>query len=179
VYPRLVRDFYGHLEVVQDDDSGIILQITVQGHTIQIDPRVISSIIDVLVLPISTNPFTEVLEPPSLEQLRDYFDAHPQGDERAHAHIKINAFSAPHRLLAKIVLHNPWPTARRIELVLKRAHFLYALVIRTPFCLCRSILNIMLEMRDDHSIGLPFVCLVTKICLQSVTDISAEPRMRV
>jgi hypothetical protein len=25
VYPQLVRDFYGHLEVIQDDDSGIIL----------------------------------------------------------------------------------------------------------------------------------------------------------
>jgi hypothetical protein len=42
VYPRLVRDFYGHLEVVQDDDSGIILQTTVQGHIIQIDPQAIS-----------------------------------------------------------------------------------------------------------------------------------------
>jgi hypothetical protein len=43
VYPRLVRDFYGHLEVVQDDDSAIILQSTVQGH--KIDLQVISSII--------------------------------------------------------------------------------------------------------------------------------------
>jgi len=25
VYPRLVRDSYGHLEVVQDDENGIIL----------------------------------------------------------------------------------------------------------------------------------------------------------
>jgi len=32
VLPRLVREFYGNLEVVQDEDSGIILQSTVQGH---------------------------------------------------------------------------------------------------------------------------------------------------
>jgi hypothetical protein len=51
--------------------------------------------------------------------------------------------------------------------------------MRVPFCLCKHILNILLEMRDDHSTGLPFACLVTKICLQSVKDISAEPRMRV
>jgi hypothetical protein len=38
VYPRLVRDFYGYMEVIQDDDSGIILQTTVRGHIIQIDP---------------------------------------------------------------------------------------------------------------------------------------------
>jgi len=34
VYPWLVRDFYGHLEVVQEDDRGIILQTTIQGHII-------------------------------------------------------------------------------------------------------------------------------------------------
>jgi hypothetical protein len=37
----------------------------------------------------------------------------------------------------------------------------------------------MLEMRDDHSIGLPFACLVTKIILQSKLDVSVEPKMRV
>jgi hypothetical protein len=25
VYPKLVRDFYGYMEVIQDDDNGIIL----------------------------------------------------------------------------------------------------------------------------------------------------------
>lgn len=77
VYPRLVRGFYGHLEVVQNDDNGIILQAIVRGHTIQIDPELISSIIDVLVLTISAGPFTNVLEPPSLENLKELFDAHP------------------------------------------------------------------------------------------------------
>jgi hypothetical protein len=37
----------------------------------------------------------------------------------------------------------------------------------------------MLEMRDDHSIGHPFACLVTKIILQSEIDVSAEPKMTV
>jgi len=48
-----------------------------------------------------------------------------------------------------------------------------------PFFLCKHILNRMLEMRDDHSTGLPFACLATKLCLQFVTDIYSEPRMRV
>jgi hypothetical protein len=116
----LVKEFYGHLEVIQDEDYGIILQTSVQGHMIQIDPQVISAIIDVLVLCISLNPFTEV-KAPTLEQLKDYFHAHPQGHEWAHAFIKIGAFSRPHQLLAKIILHNLWPTARRSELVLKKA----------------------------------------------------------
>jgi hypothetical protein len=60
VLPRLVREFYGNLEVVLDENSGIILQSTVQGHVFQVDPQVISSIVGVLVLPISTNPFNEV-----------------------------------------------------------------------------------------------------------------------
>jgi hypothetical protein len=138
-----------------------------------------SSIIDVPVLPILANPFIGVLEPPSLKQLRDFFDAHSHGDEGAHAHIKIDCFSPMHRLLAKIVLHNLWPIAHRSELVLKRSHLLYALVMRMSFCSCKHILNIMLDIRYDHSTSLPFVCLVMKICLQSVTNISVEPRMKV
>jgi hypothetical protein len=165
-----VRDFYGYMEVIQDDDSGIILQNTVQEHIIRIDAQLISSILDVPMLNIPGDPFFDILEPPSLEHLMDFFDAHPQGDERAHSHIKIGAFSPPHRLLAKIVLHNLWPTARRSELVLKMDRFLYALVIRMSFCLCKHIMHTMLEMRDDHSTGLPFACLVTKICLRSMTD---------
>jgi hypothetical protein len=49
VYPRLVRE------------------TAVQDHVIQIDPHVISVVIDVQVLPISASPFTGVLEPPTLE----------------------------------------------------------------------------------------------------------------
>jgi hypothetical protein len=74
------------------------------------------------------------------------------------AFIKNCAFSPLHRLLTRIVLHNLWPTTRRSELVLKRAQFLYALCLRMPFCLCKHILNLMLEMRDEHSTGLPFAC---------------------
>jgi hypothetical protein len=179
VYPNLVRDFYGLLEVVQDYGRGIILQTIVQGHIIQIDPQIIGSIIGVPVLPILANPFIEVLEPPSIEQLRDFLDAQPQGDERAHSHIKIGAFSPQHQLFEKIILHNLWPTARRSELILKRDQFLYALSMRMPFCLCKQILTIILDSRDDHTTGLPFACLVTKICLEFVTDIYTEPKMRV
>ncbi len=63
-----MRDFYGHLEVVQDDDNGIILQTTVQGHTIKLDPQFISNIIGVPMLDISASPFSNILQTPSLEQ---------------------------------------------------------------------------------------------------------------
>jgi DNA-binding transcriptional regulator of glucitol operon len=72
-----VRVFYKYLEVVQDEDQGIILQTYVQGHILQINPQVISDLIDVPVLPISASPFSEDMEPPTLEQLREYFHAHP------------------------------------------------------------------------------------------------------
>jgi hypothetical protein len=51
---------------------------------------------------------------------------------------------------------------------------------RMPFCLYKHILQTMLEMRDEHSTCLPFVCLVTKICLRSMTNIvEIEPKVRV
>jgi hypothetical protein len=131
------------------------------------------------VLHISTSLFNEVVEPPTLEQLGEFFHAIPQGEERAHTNIRIDALSPPHRLLAKIVQHNLWLTVHRRELILKRAQFLYAIVIRLPFCLCKHILNIMLESRDEHTTGLPFACLVTKIILQSELDIFAKPKMKI
>jgi len=42
VYTRLVRLFYSNLEVVQDDDRGLVLQSTVAGHIITVDPQIIS-----------------------------------------------------------------------------------------------------------------------------------------
>jgi hypothetical protein len=64
VLTRLVREFYTHLEVVLDEDNGIVLQSTVEGHVLQIDLQVISRIISVLVLHISTSPFDEVVKAP-------------------------------------------------------------------------------------------------------------------
>lgn len=139
-----------------------------------------SSIIAVPVLNIEGGPFTDGLDPPSMDDLLDFFDTHPEGVERAHRHIKIGAFSSLHRLLAKIVLHNLWPISRQSELILKRARFLYALIMRIPFWLCNHIMHTMLEMRDKHSTGLPFMCLVTKIYLFFVTYITnIEPKVRV
>jgi hypothetical protein len=41
-------------------------------------------------------------------------------------------------------------------------------------------MHTMLEMRDEHSTGLLFACLITKICLRFVTDITdTEPKVRV
>jgi hypothetical protein len=42
VYTRLVRLFYANLEVVRDDDRGLVLQSTVGGHLITVDPQFIS-----------------------------------------------------------------------------------------------------------------------------------------
>jgi hypothetical protein len=105
VLTKLVREFYTHLEVMQDEDNGIVLQSTVEGHVILVDPQVISQIIRVPMLQISASPFNEVLVAPSLDDLREFFHAVPQGGERATI-IRICAFSPPHCLLAKIVQHN-------------------------------------------------------------------------
>jgi hypothetical protein len=66
---------------MQDEDNGIVLQSTIEGHVIQIDPQVISRIIGVPVLQISTSPFNEVLVAPSLDDLREFFHAIPQAKE--------------------------------------------------------------------------------------------------
>jgi hypothetical protein len=53
-------------------------------------------------LHIFASSFNEVVEAPTLEDLREFFHAIPQGEEQA-TNIIIGAFSPPHRLLAEIV----------------------------------------------------------------------------
>jgi len=54
------------------------------------------------VLDISASPYNEAVLPPSLDDLREFFCAVPQGEERSTS-IRIGALSSTHRMLAKIV----------------------------------------------------------------------------
>jgi len=144
VYTRLVRLFYANLEVVQDDDRGLVLQSIIGGHPITVDPQIISQFIEVPVLQLPGNPYNEVVVPLFMEDLREFFHVVPQGEECATT-IRIGALSAPHRMLAKIVQHNLWPIVKCNDLILKRAQFVYAIHLRLPLYLCKHILGVILE----------------------------------
>jgi hypothetical protein len=101
VYTRLVRLLYANLEVIQTDDHGTILQSSVDEHIITVDPQIISQFIGVPVLQISASPYNEVVLPPSLDDLREFFHAVPQGEERATS-IRIGALTTPHRILPRL-----------------------------------------------------------------------------
>jgi len=165
------------LEVTQDDERGTVLQSTVDGHIITVDPQIISQFIGVPVLDLPASPFNEVVLPPSMDELREFFHAAPQGEEHPTS-IKIGALGPAHRMLAKIILHNLWPVTKRSNLILKKAQFVYAVHIRLPFCLCKHILGVILEARDEGTAGLPFGCLITKIILQSGINVNGELRMK-
>jgi hypothetical protein len=150
----------------------------VRGQQIQIDPQLISAVIEVPVLPVSGVPFPD--EAPNIDFLHDFFGMRPQREDNSHSQINIGAFAPMHRFLAKIVVTNIWLQARRSELTLKKATLLYAIVMRTPFCLYKHILHTILEVRDEKNTSLSFGCLITQICLQVVPDISdLEPRTRI
>jgi hypothetical protein len=83
VLTRLVRLFYANLEVAQDDDRGMVLQSTVDGHIITVDPQIISHFIGLPILDLVGSPYNEVVLLPSMDDLREFFYAVPQGDERA------------------------------------------------------------------------------------------------
>jgi hypothetical protein len=156
----------------------VVLQSTVDGHIITVDSQIISQFIGVPVLDLSASPYNEVVLPPSTDDLREFFHAVPQGKERPTT-IRISALSPAHRMLAKIIQHNLWPVARRNDLTLKKAQFLYAIHLHLPFCLCKHILGVMLEARDESNAGLPFCCLLTQIILQSGINVNGEPRMKI
>jgi hypothetical protein len=80
-----------------------------------------------------------------MDDLREFFHAVPQGEGR-HTNIRIGALAPAHRMLAKIVQHNLWPVARRNDLILKKAQFVYDVHLCLPFCLCKHILGVMLRL---------------------------------
>jgi hypothetical protein len=82
-------------------------------------------------------------------------------------------------MLAKIVQHNLWPAVRHSDLILKRAQFIYAIHFLLPFCLCKHILGVILEARDEGNTGLPFGYLLTQIILQSSISITGGPKMKI
>jgi hypothetical protein len=177
VLTRLVRLFYANLEVAHDDDRGMVLQSIVDRHIIIVDPQIISHFIGVPVLDLPGSPYNEVVLPPSMDDLREFFHTVPQGEERATT-IRIGALSLFHRLLAKIVQHNLWPVVRPSDLILKKAQFVYAIHLRLPFCLCKHIMSVMLEARDEGNTDLPFGYLLTQIILHLGINITGEPKMK-
>jgi len=82
-------------------------------------------------------------------------------------------------MLAKIIQQNIWPVARRSNLILKRAQFFYAVHLCLPFWLCKHILGVMLEARDEGNACLPFGFLFTQIILQSGINVTGEPKMKI
>jgi hypothetical protein len=148
------------LEVAQDDERGTVLQSTVDGHIITVDPQIISQVIGVPVLNLPASSYNEVVLPPSMDELREFFHIAPQGEDHPTS-IKIGALGPAHRMLVKIVQDNLWPVTRRCDLILKKAQFVYAIHFRLPFCLCKHILGVMLEARDENNAGLPFGCLLS------------------
>jgi hypothetical protein len=113
-----------------------------------------------------------------MDDLREFFHAVPQGEGHS-TNIRIGALAPAHLMLAKIVQHNLWPVARSSDLILKRAQFVYVVHLRMPFCLCKHILGVMLEARDESNTGLPFGYLITQIILQSGINVNGEPRMKI
>jgi len=81
-FPRLVREFYGHMIVTQDDDRGLIMQTLVRG-TILIDPQLINSVIGVPILPVSGAPFPN--KAPNIDFLHDFFGTRPQREDKSHS----------------------------------------------------------------------------------------------
>jgi hypothetical protein len=55
--------------MAQDDDRGLVLQSTVEGHIITVDPQIISHFIRVLVLELLGSPYNEVVLPPFMDDL--------------------------------------------------------------------------------------------------------------
>jgi hypothetical protein len=112
------------------------------------------------------------VDPPSIKDLRLLFD--PQGAQDWHEEMKnipIGWMQSPHKLLACIMMQNLWPLSKNSNITIRRARFMYSIIRRVSFCLCKHIVLTMMEMLEEHHMGLPYGCLVTLIYLRFVKNI--------
>jgi hypothetical protein len=74
IYPKIVREFYLHLEIVDILQQCPVLKTTIRGVEIRIDPDLISLVTDIpLVHPLGI-PFPDLDNAPSWEELLAFFD---------------------------------------------------------------------------------------------------------
>jgi hypothetical protein len=105
VYPRFVREFYGNLKIDHIEQIFPILKTKVRGHSITVDPKLISNTTHIPLIAAPGLPYPNSVDPPSMEDLRLLFD--PQGVEEWHEemrYIPIGWLQSHHRLLARIMM---------------------------------------------------------------------------
>jgi hypothetical protein len=149
--PKFIHEFYLHLEIVDILQHCPVLKTTVRGVEIRIDPDLISLVTDIpLVHPLGI-PFPDLDNTPSWEELLAFFD--PAGTQvwgPNQTYLPIGCLQSPHRLLARIMLQNIWPISYHSSLTLKRARLLFAILNDVPFCLCKHIIQTMMESLEDN-----------------------------
>jgi hypothetical protein len=106
------------------------------------------------------------MEPPSMDKLVQFFDPR-QAQEDALQQIKIVTFISLYRFLAKLcyTISSPWDAV--VGLFLKELDWCM-LLFKMYGSVCKFLLHVMIDMFDDHTCGLPFGCLVTRICQRYV-----------
>jgi hypothetical protein len=142
VYPRLVREFYRDMRITHFSPDGPVLETTVRVQAIKIDPALITTVTDIPVVQFQGLPFLDSVDPPTWDDMQLIFDPQqnsiPDWSKNMRS-ISMGWLQSPQRLLAHIMLQNFWPVSRNSNLILKRARFLYALIQRIPFCMCKRI----------------------------------------
>jgi hypothetical protein len=109
IYPKIVREFYLHLEIVDILQQCLVLKTTVWGLEIRIDPDLITQVTDIpLVHPLGI-PFLDPDNAPSWEEMLAFFD--PTGTQvwgPNQTFLPIGWLQSPQRLMARIMLQNIW-----------------------------------------------------------------------
>jgi hypothetical protein len=64
--------------------------------------------------------------------------------------------------------------SRNSNITILRARFLYAIIRHVSFCICKHIVQTMMEMLEEHQMRLLYGYLVTWICMRFLKDILAS-----
>jgi hypothetical protein len=171
-----VREFYKNMKIAFFSPDGPVLETIVRDQYIKNYPDLINGVTKIPLVSFSRIPFPDSVDPPTWEDKQMCFDPRKTILEWSNnmKSILMGWLQSHHKLLARIMLQNLWPLSYNNNLTLRRARFLYAIIRRIPFCMCKHIVWTMIKMQEDSSVALPYGCLITRICQNFIDIISSS-----
>jgi len=146
----------------------------VRDITLLINAEVISEVTGIPLVHAIRTLFPYSTASPPKAKLMACFDPTEEHEWKEHKkRIPISFFQSPQRLLARIVLQNIWPISCNADVPLDRAWLIFAIINEIPFCMCKHIVMVMIEMHLDNQIALPFRGFITKILKKKLPNIPA------
>jgi hypothetical protein len=158
-YVSMVREFYTNIEPI-DQHS---FTTYVRSHAFTVDGDLIRTVTGVHLVEESQYPYMPDVFPSKDTMMEVFVGGRVPCWPVQNASTRIADFSAPMRILSRIVSCNLWPIGHYSDFGVDRAAFLYALATEVPIDFASHAIRLMLAAFEEGNLSLPFGGLISHI----------------